>query len=231
VTTRGSLHDNAVRLVLATLPLWYAGNIGASTHAYSFSANDQYLTQANDYPRWAALVARHAAQTVEIDACIDDATKCPTALKGYREVVLAGRSLAPDRQVKLANKFINNRHWTIEPRRDDEWRTLEEFLRSGGDCEDYAIAKYFVLRQLGFPIDDLRIAITWDMRVQDYHAVTMVHLDDSVLVLDVDGPPRRQQTDYRFLFSINESGIWDHKAGKRQHVDSPDAIHRGAQQL
>ena len=74
-----------------------------------------------------------------------------------------------------------------------------------------------MLRQFGFPIDDLRIAITWDVRVQDYHAVTMVHLDDSVLVLDVDGPPRRQQTDYRFLFSINESGIWDHKAGKRQH--------------
>jgi predicted transglutaminase-like cysteine proteinase len=231
VATRASLHHNAVRLVLATLPLWYVGSSGAATHGYSFDSDDQYLTQANDYPRWAALMIRHAAQAAEIDACIDAAAKCPAALKGYREVVLSGRSLSPDRQIKLANRFINARHWNIEPRRDDDWRTLDEFLAFGGDCEDYAIAKYFVLRQLGFSIDDLRIAITWDVRVQDYHAVTVVRLDDSVLVLDVDGPPRRRQHDYRFLFSINESGIWDHKAGYRRHSHGSDAINRGAQQL
>ncbi len=226
-----SVHKSAVRVVLAALVLLYVGTLGASTNTYSFDATDQYLTQANDYPRWAALVTRHAAQMVEIDACIDDAAKCPKALKGYREIVLLGRDLSPERKIKLANRFINARHWTIEPRRDDDWRTLEDFLQFGGDCEDYAIAKYFALRQLGFPIDDLRIAITWDARVRDYHAVTMVHFDDSVLVLDVDGPPRRQLTDYRFLFSINESGIWDHKAGQHRHNDPSDVIHRGAQQL
>jgi predicted transglutaminase-like cysteine proteinase len=231
MATRHSLHNNAVRVVLAGLVLLYVGDISASSRTYSFGTTDHYLTQATDYPRWAALATRHAAQSVEIDACIDDATKCPNALKGYREVVLSGRDLSPARKIKLANRFINSRRWNIEPRRDDDWRTLEDFLQFGGDCEDYAIAKYFVLRRLGFAIDDLRIAITWDMRVQDYHAVTVVHLDDSVLVLDVDGPPRRQITDYRFLFSINESGIWDHKAGKRQHTDSHDVIQQGAQQL
>ncbi len=231
MTTRAPLHNTAARFVLAMLAMFYVGNSDASTRTYSFGADDQYLTRANDYPRWAALVTRHAAQTVEIDACIDDATKCPTSLKGYREVVLSGRDLSPAQKVRLANKFINTRRWNIEPRRDDDWRTLEDFLKFGGDCEDYAIAKYFVLRQFGFSVDDVRVAITWDARVQDYHAVTMVHLDDSVLVLDVDGPPRRRLTDYRFLFSINESGIWDHKPGKRRHSDSPEATHRGAQQL
>lgn len=226
-----SLCGSVARAILAMLVLVVAGNSNATMHAYSFSDDDEYLTQANDYPRWAALVTRHAAQSIEIDACLDDASKCPSALKGYREVVLAGRSLAPNRQVALVNRFINSRRWHIEPRRDDDWRTLEDFLQVGGDCEDYAIAKYFVLRQLGFPVEHLRVAITWDTREQDYHAVTMVNLDDSVLVLDVDGPPRRQLSNYRFLFSINESGIWDHNARKRHQNESADGIHRGAQQL
>ncbi len=226
-----SLFGNALRLLLAMFVLFGARAGNATTHAYSFSDNDEYLTQANDYPRWAALMTRHAAQSIEMGACLNDVSKCPSALKGYREVVLAGRSLAPDRQVALVNRFINSRRWSVEPRRDDDWRTLEDFLQAGGDCEDYAIAKYFVLRQLGFPIEDLRVAITWDMREQDYHAVTMVNLGDSVLVLDVDGPPRRQLSNYRFLFSINESGIWDHNARKRNQNESADGKHRGAQQL
>ncbi len=226
------MQHNTVRLALATLVLLCTGSIAASTHtAYSFNADDQFLTRSTDYPRWAALVTRHSAQSLEIDACIDDAAKCPRVLKGYREIEIAGRDLSAERKMNLANRFINARRWDIEPRRDDDWRTLEDFLQLGGDCEDFAIAKYFVLRRLGFPIDDLRVAITWDSRVQDYHAVTVVRLDSSVFVLDVDGGPRRRQDDYRFLFSINENGIWDHAAGAHRHSHSTDTIQRGAQQL
>ena len=40
----------------------------------------------------------------------------------------------------------------------DYWATPVESLRKGeADCEDYAIAKYFTLRQLGVADDKLRI--------------------------------------------------------------------------
>jgi predicted transglutaminase-like cysteine proteinase len=178
--------------------------------AYSFDPDTDYLTAATDFAPWAALIARHNVQTTELEACIADAAQCSNALKGYREIVVEGEVLGAEQKMHLVNRFINGRRWSIEPYRADDWRTLDEFLRRGGDCEDFALAKYFLLRRLGFSIDDVRVAITWDRQVRDYHAVTLVHLDGRVYVLDVDGPPRLGQNNYRFLFSINESGVWDH---------------------
>lgn len=51
-------------------------------------------------------------------------------------------------------------HWRVE----DYWASPSEFLASGaGDCEDYAIAKYFTLKELGVPVSRLRLvyARTW----------------------------------------------------------------------
>ena len=51
-------------------------------------------------------------------------------------------------------------HW----RAVDYWATPAEFVASnGGDCEDFAIAKYFMLKELGVPVSRLRMvyARTW----------------------------------------------------------------------
>jgi hypothetical protein len=78
------------------------------------------------------------------------------------------------------------------------------------DCEDYAIAKYFVLRELGFAADDMRISIGRERPANAYHAVTVVRVDGATYFLDVDGDPHRNRPSYRFLFSLNEDSIWDH---------------------
>ncbi len=45
-------------------------------------------------------------------------------------------------------------HWGVE----DYWATPAEALASNGaDCEDYSIAKYFMLKELGVPIGKLRM--------------------------------------------------------------------------
>ena len=198
---------------IGRIALTFVLSVGAYPTAahggYSFDAAD-YLTTSATFPRWAALVARQDAQAGELDACIADAARCANALRGFREVVINAASLDARQKIELANGFINARRWKIELGRDDDWRTLDEFLHQGGDCEDYAIAKYFLLRRLGFAIDDVRVAITWDRQARAYHAVTLVHFVERIYVLDVDGPPRFGQGNYRFLFSINESGVWDH---------------------
>ena len=56
--------------------------------------------------------------------------------------------------------FTDQEHWGLE----DYWATPAETLSSNGaDCEDYAIAKYFTLKELGIPIARLRLvyARTW----------------------------------------------------------------------
>lgn len=55
-------------------------------------------------------------------------------------------------------------HWGVE----DYWATPSEALASNGaDCEDYAIAKYFTLKELGVPVVQLRLvyAKTWKSSV------------------------------------------------------------------
>src|SRR5262249_15718653 len=42
----------------------------------------------------------------------------------------------------------------------DYWATPDEFLSKGGDCEDYAIAKYFALRAAGWSPADLRVMLS-----------------------------------------------------------------------
>jgi predicted transglutaminase-like cysteine proteinase len=62
-------------------------------------------------------------------------------------------------ELRLCNRYFNTIpyfpdkvHWQME----DYWATPAETVAShGGDCEDYAIAKYFALKERGIPIEKL----------------------------------------------------------------------------
>ena len=54
----------------------------------------------------------------------------------------------------------------------DHWETPKEFLRCGyGDCEDYAIIKYFTLLRLGFDKKKLFITSVYEKYTGSYHMV------------------------------------------------------------
>jgi predicted transglutaminase-like cysteine proteinase len=81
-----------------------------------------------------------------------------------------------------------------------------------GDCKAIALGKYFTLRQLGWPADDLRVVMNWDDQVLDWHAVLAARLDGETYVLDsILGlqRPRNFRSAY-MVYSISEAGIWDH---------------------
>ena len=54
-----------------------------------------------------------------------------------------------------------------------------------GDCEDYAIAKFFALRELGFANQELRIAVVYDNLRRIGHAVLAVYVEGDILIGDV----------------------------------------------
>jgi len=95
-------------------------------------------------------------------------------LEGWREFVRSGAGRIEQAsggpgagQLGPVNGYFNGlpsiedrAQWGVE----DYWATPAEFLSSGGgDCEDYAIAKYFTLKELGVPVSRLRLvyARTW----------------------------------------------------------------------
>jgi predicted transglutaminase-like cysteine proteinase len=68
---------------------------------------------------------------------------------------------------------------------DDLWSAPLATLEKGaGDCEDYAILKYLVLRETGISPDDLRLVVVSYSRRGTLHAVLAVHLENDWLVLD-----------------------------------------------
>ncbi len=114
----------------------------------------------------------------------------------------------------------------------DYWATPIELLASnGGDCEDYALAKYFTLKALGVPIERLRITyvLAWIAREQrmESHMVLAYYPtpDADPLILDNLDPqikPAAERPDLKPIMSFNADGLWSAKQ-RAQHGRIGDA--------
>ena len=129
---------------------------------------------------------------------------------------LQGRSMKG--MVQGVNRLVNETKYVGDKRnwgQSDYWATPVEFLKRGGDCEDFAIAKYTALRSLGFPEERLRVAIVQDTVKNIPHAVLVAYTDEGAFILDnqikslVDAESRGR---YKPIFSINRQAWWLHKA-------------------
>jgi predicted transglutaminase-like cysteine proteinase len=100
------------------------------------------------------------------------------------------RQPVEDKLLLAVNRFFNRlpevtdlRHWGVE----DYWATPSETLGSNGaDCEDFAIAKYFTLKELGVPIVRLRLVYAKTTRSREAHMVLAYYRDPGAdpLILD-----------------------------------------------
>lgn len=119
-------------------------------------------------------------------------------------------------KAKAVNTFFNT--W---PYRTDDvvwgvpeyWATPEEFLEKSGDCEDYAITKYYALRSLGVSADKLRVVAVKDTVRGIGHAVLAFFHNNTAYVLDNLSPYALEHTvlkNYRPQFSVNEHYRWGH---------------------
>ncbi|PKO52710.1 MAG: transglutaminase [Betaproteobacteria bacterium HGW-Betaproteobacteria-2] len=102
----------------------------------------------------------------------------------------------------------------------DYWATpLESLGREAGDCEDFSIAKYMFLRELGISNDKLRLTYVRaqiggpNSRIFQAHMVLSYYetpnaepliLDN--LISDIRGASRR--TDLKPIFGFNSNGLW-----------------------
>ncbi|MFV0421891.1 transglutaminase-like cysteine peptidase [Oleidesulfovibrio sp.] len=119
-------------------------------------------------------------------------------------------------KLKMVNGFFNRWPYRLDIEIygvTDFWATPQEFMARSGDCEDYAISKYFGLRELGFSPDDLRIVVLLDSIRGIGHAVLVVYLGDRAYVLDNVSDlvlTHDRYTHYRPQYSINENYRWAH---------------------
>jgi len=139
-------------------------------------------------------------------------------------------------KLDAVNRFFNQlvfvsdaEHWG----REDYWATPLEFLATGGgDCEDFAVAKYFALKALGVPGDRLRMTYVKAIRLNEAHMVLTYYATPSAepVVLDnlvPDIRPASIRKDLVPVYSFNGDGLWLAKArGQGRFVGSPDRLSR-----
>lgn len=172
------------------------------------------------FTKWADMLARHQweeAHAHQPQPCrISADFSCPR--DGWQNLIreLEGRPVAE--QVAAVDAFFNAVPYledSINWGSPDHWATPREFLERGGDCEDYAIAKYFTLKALGVDPARMRLMVVEDLNLQMPHAVLAVRLDDGVLILDNQAPEPVSAaaiSHYRPIYSINQEAWWLHRA-------------------
>lgn len=125
-------------------------------------------------------------------------------------------------QLREVNDFFNRRIRWVDDMvvwgEEDYWATPLEAMGNGrGDCEDYSIAKYITLKQLGVPGERLRMiyvrARIGRSQITQAHMVLGYYSTPNAepLVLDNIAPsitPASQRTDLDPLFSFNSEGLW-----------------------
>ena len=165
-------------------------------------------------PGWLDVISRNSASPIFDPARQFNRTTTWAQLRQRAE----GKS--PLEVLKLVNTF-----WNTWPYREDManwgkpdyWAVPAQFLKKSGDCEDYAIAKYFTLKELGFPPADMRIVVLRDTIRNLAHAVLVVYLDGEAYVLDNLSnvvQPHSRLRNYNPQYSVNENGRWTHIKGR-----------------
>lgn len=120
-------------------------------------------------------------------------------------------------KLKLTNDFFNQLvfvddiiHW----QRNDYWATpIETLATNGGDCEDFAIAKYYTLSQLGVAEECLKLVYVKALSIDRAHMVVSYQCfnNDVPLILDnlnTEILPGHQRSDLLPVYSFNARGLW-----------------------
>ena len=127
--------------------------------------------------------------------------------------------------LRRSNNFFNQvpyvndiKAWGVE----DYWATPIEFLGGfQGDCEDYSVAKYLTLKELGVPIEKLRITYVRATQIGESHMVLAYYPtpDADPLILDnlaSEIKPASERPDLEPVYSFNDDDLWMPGAATRK---------------
>lgn len=136
-------------------------------------------------------------------------------LKNSTHLDEPGKLEAVNRLVNLSVTYVSDQQaWG----QNDYWATPEETLTLGqGDCEDFAIAKYFGLLKLGVAVERLRLTYVKALGRNSAHMVLAYYPSPNAQPLILDNLnsqvlPAAARSDLLPVYSFNGQGIYLAKA-------------------
>lgn len=201
-------HASSIKDVPARVALTEAAFSPVASFPRLFGSTEKKSSSLSAFTKWtdmfekfdAAMNTSHGQQKMQ---------EFLTDLSAFKDQPL-------DQMVTNVNAMLNKVRYvsdTTNYGKSDYWATPIEFLTRGGDCEDYAIAKYTALRILGVPEQRMRLMILQDMQKNIPHAVLVVYTDNGAMILDNQIKTAIKAdsiSHYKPIFSINRTAWWLH---------------------
>ena len=144
-------------------------------------------------------------------------TPAQKRVAAWHALMLEKRGAPEMEMLKSVNSFFNKLEfvddlylWGTE----DYWATPQEMLTiNGGDCEDFATAKYFTLRHLEIPDEKMRLTYVKSLTFEKPHMVLSFYQEPTAepLILDslIDAIlPSSKRRDIVPIYSFNGGGLW-----------------------
>ncbi|WP_428772604.1 transglutaminase-like cysteine peptidase [Vibrio sp.] len=143
----------------------------------------------------------------------------------WRREMSKFQSLSERDKLTQVNRFFNQLHFVDDIvlwGQKDYWATPLEFLGSNaGDCEDFTIAKYFSLLELGVPDKKLRLVYVKAIELNQFHMVLAYYSKPSAQPLILDNidreiKPASARRDLLPVYSFNGKNLWLMKSKQGQ---------------
>ena len=162
-------------------------------------------------------------------------------LLAWQELLRTDRTDNDRAKIERVNRFFNRLNFVDDAlhwHKTDYWATPVEFLASeGGDCEDFAIAKYFTLLDLG--IDEHKLTLTYvkALKLNQAHMVLTYYPSPKAEPLVLDNLveailPSSERTDLLPVYSLNGSGLWlARQRGRGKMVGDSSRLQRWQEML
>lgn len=139
-------------------------------------------------------------------------------IDAWQQLLATHKQLGELDQLNVVNQFFNKQMRYEEDidlwHEVDYWETpIQALWKGAGDCEDYAIAKYFSLRRLGVSSDKLRITYVKALSLNRAHMVLTYYASPDAMPLVLDSlidaiKPASQRTDLLPVYAFNAEGLW-----------------------
>ncbi len=145
-------------------------------------------------------------------------------LESWKRMLDRAKNDSPEKKLMQVNQFFNRHVRYTEDltlwKKSDYWATpLELMGERAGDCEDYTIAKYLSLLQLGIANEQLRLIYVKaqiggaQSKIFQAHMVLGYYPTPNAIPLILDSllntiEPASNRPDLRPVFSFNSEGLW-----------------------
>ena len=184
-----------------------AGSYSAKANEFGYS--EVAHADITQFAKWESVLIKYNEEVRDHDAGLQKMTN------GLQKMAAIQNPLD---KIRAVNAYINNSISyapdSVVWNRSDYWAAPgEAFAKGQGDCEDYAIAKFFSLKMMGFDENDMRVVILRDERKNEIHAVLSLNYHGVNYILDNQSEYVVQDTQisyYQPIYSLSEKGYWTH---------------------